>query len=298
MNVLSPLVHFVTGKGGVGKTVIAQALAKVFAKKNNKTLLVELSEQESEEEGRAAEIKAVEGNLYFLKLYPDQALFEYLTLKIPSKLILEKLLSQNLFRALCSAMPGLADLTRLGKIWYHADRVDHRQRDLFDKIVVDLPSSGFVPRFLSVASVVADAVKIGPLAKEARMIEQFFANPKNACVHLVMTPEEIVLNETLELYREITKIRRSYFGLLFMNRTLTLLNQDVSIFKKRLTKEFGELNMILSLFSERLAQEKHQFSRLGPLARLPMIKINEHFGAVIESQIVDELDSTLSEDFS
>lgn len=113
------------------------------------------------------------------------------------------MLSQKLFRALCAAMPGLSDLTRLGKIWFHADEVHGPKERVFDKIVVDMPSTGFVGRFLSIASVVYDAVKVGPVAKEAKLIRDYFQEPLHARVHLVALAEELVVTETIDLYDQL-----------------------------------------------------------------------------------------------
>jgi hypothetical protein len=220
--VWSAKVHFIAGKGGVGKTSVSKALAQLFAK-HHKTLLVTLSEEPSgDAEPRIALIDSVSANLSVIKIYPDQALYEYLCLKAPSQKILDSLLSQRLFRALCAAMPGLSDLTRLGKIWFHADEVNGPKKQVFDKIVVDMPSTGFVSRFLSIAAVVYDAVKLGPVAKEARLIRDYFLHPKHARVHMVALPEELVVNETIDLYKQLKKSRGIEHGVLFINRVLKL----------------------------------------------------------------------------
>lgn len=189
---VSPIVHFISGKGGVGKSLCAKALATYFARQGFSTLLVELSEEESETAPTIQTFHNIEEKLSFLRIYPDQALYEYLSLKVPGQSLLKKMFGKSFFRTLCSAMPGLSDLTRLGKIWFHADKHAGSQEN-FDKIVVDLPSSGFIVRFLSIARVVREVVKIGPLAREARLMEDFFKDARNAVLHLVTLPQELVI---------------------------------------------------------------------------------------------------------
>lgn len=225
---ISAKVHFIAGKGGVGKSLISAAFAHYFADLGYKTLQVELSEDESIEGMRIPTIERLGPNLFYLKIFPDQAAYQYLRLKIPQKKLLDSLLSKKLFRALCAAMPGLSDLTRLGKIWFHADDSLYEGQEIFDKIVVDLPSSGFVKRFLSVADVVSKAVKIGPLAKEAEYIHRFFIDAKNARLHVVAAPEALIVSETKELVRSMQKAGAVNLGLFFINRVPSLSSHRLS----------------------------------------------------------------------
>lgn len=297
-NLLIPKVHFVAGKGGVGKTLISQALASFFAQKY-RTLLVELSEEETK--GSVYKSAVIQDNitqnLSHLKIFPDQALYEYLTIKIPAKKVLDTLLSEKLFRALCSAMPGLSDLTRLGKIWYHAeDRLSHHQQ-IFDKIVVDMPSSGYVHRFLSVAGVVKDAVKIGPLAKDAELIDNYFAS-NNARLHLVTCPEEIIVDETLELMAELSTKSKVNLGLIFINRVLPLDSDKINQQSKAVDLSQKNIAVILDVILKRLAYESEQLKRLNIAKKMShSIYLKDCISEELDSEIVKQMIKTINEKF-
>jgi hypothetical protein len=291
-------VHFIAGKGGVGKTVISQCLAALLAKQN-KTLLVELSEEEigeDEEKFSIIEQKSdIAKNLFYVKIFPDQALYEYLCLKIPTKKILDSLFSQKLFRTLCSAMPGLSDLTRLGKIWFHADKqhVDHQE--IFDKIVVDLPSSGFTKRFLSIAKVVHQAVKVGPLAKEAKLIHEYFFDKNNARLHLVCLPQELVINETIDLVKQMQYSSCINLGYLFINRFLKLKSKHLLTNSYPL-KNYPETKKILDAYAARLQEEDLQINRLEQLENSPeIITLGDQLGEMLEPNIVKNMVIELSD---
>lgn len=276
-------LHFVAGKGGVGKTLISQALATYFAE-NSKTLLVELSEEESGEENSESFPREVAPNLSHVKIFPDQALNEYLRLKIPQKLI-NSLLSKSLFRALGSAMPGLSDLTRLGKIWYHCEQ--------FEKIVVDMPSSGFVSRFLSIASVVKEAVKIGPMAKEAQVMDEFLKDENLARLHLVALPEEMVVNETLELYQEVKKRASVACGYLMLNRVLDLDLKSLEVDLSR----FPESAAIIESFKKRKLLEDLERRRLYLRGmHLPEVVFFDQMGEMMDSKIISMMVKTLAKE--
>lgn len=280
-NILQAKLHFIAGKGGVGKTLISQALATHFSESFD-TLLVELGEEEGTEEApKLSPIKEVSPKLSHIKIFPDQALYEYLKLKIPKRVI-DSLLSKSLFRTMCSAMPGLADLTRLGKIWYHT-------RD-FQKIVVDMPSSGFVSRFLSVASVVSDAVKIGPLAKEARLIHEYLRDPKLARVHLASMPKELIINETFELYQQLKKKPSAQLGFILLNRVLDLdlkeLPEDLS--------QYPEISSVIEIFRKRKIEEDQERCRLIQLGiSLPQLVFFDQVGEMMDSKIVSSMVKTI-----
>jgi anion-transporting ArsA/GET3 family ATPase len=289
---LQTKVHFVGGKGGVGKTLISQALATLFASVH-KTLLVELCEEESGEGRLKTTIKETKThNLYYVKMFPDQALYEYLSLKISQKKLLDSVVSQKLFKALSSAMPGLADLTRLGKIWYHADEQHGKKDEIYEKIVVDMPSSGFILRFLTIAHVVQMAVKIGPLAHEARLIHQYFSS--HALLHLVTLAEELVINETIELYRQVRQSPNVHLGAVFINRLLKFSKEELHPLHK---ENYPYLSSLMALFQSRAKTERIGRTRLTKVVNLPQILISDQIGEMIESKIMTKIIEELPRGF-
>jgi len=278
----------VAGKGGVGKTLISQALATIFSRKFN-TLWVQMGEEESDViDAGVAAIEKLRPNLSHVKIYPDQALYEYLSLKIPGKFVRESFLKQNLLRSLCSIMPGLSDLTRLGKIWFHADESSVNGHTIFEKIVVDMPSSGFVERFLSIASVVEDVVKIGPLAREAHQIRQYFYNPKHARLHLVTMLEDLVVTESIELAHRLEQVLQVVMGALFINMVLPpSMASLASVDEGKLEQSSPQIAEIVELFKQASKEQTEQRARfLNAKISLPMITVTDAMGKDREPDIV------------
>ncbi|MCA9508814.1 MAG: hypothetical protein KC505_10380 [Myxococcales bacterium] len=293
-----PIVHFISGKGGVGKSICSKALATYFARNNYKTLLVELSEEDSEEYKESAKVEKIEQNLSVTKICPNQSLYQYFRLKIPAQALVDKIFSKNFFKLLCTAMPGLSDLTRLGKIWFHADSEKGSQTEHFDKIIVDLPSSGFIARFLSVARVVREVVKIGPLAKEAGLIEKFFKNPDNAVLHLVTLPQELAINESFEIYSDIKRMHDISLGLLFINRCTAMAADDLKFLETHLDDQMKANAMIVQFFLSQVEYEERQRARLNELGlAMPQLILSEHYGVFDEREIMDDVVKSLTEYF-
>lgn len=288
-SLINPRVHFLSGKGGVGKSVLSQVLAEYFAISGFKTLHVSLSEEESALGMQIANMDKVKDNLWSISIYPDQALFEYLTLKIHNEKILKHLLSKNLFKSLCSAMPGLADLTRLGKIWYHADiNAFKSERPIFDKIVVDFPSSGFVRRFLSVAKIAAEAVRFGPLAKEASHMYEYFKNPAHARLHLVTLPEDLSVSESYELYKEMLASEDISLGFLLINKVFNHTFDETGEMPPTIAS-------MVSFFKARAKAQSQELLRIKTLGlNMPQIMIEEQMGACDTSLILLQIAASIN----
>lgn len=286
-------IHFVTGKGGVGKTLISQALAHNFSKAN-KTLLIEFSEMQKAILGPLPPRK-LKKNLWYLKIDPDQTLYEYLHLKIPNKTLVNSLLGHNIIRTLGRALPGLSDLTRLGKIWFHADQ--RYGDDIYEKIVVDLPSSGFVSRFLSIAKIVHQAVKIGPVAKEAEIMQNYFMDPDHAVLHIVMVPEELVVNETIELYNDLKQKNDMTLGFLFINRLLIKTLKETPEINVEFAKYCPHIDELAAFYRRRLDKEGEQIKRLASQGIfLPQIFIAEQANHADRLTIADEITQGLGDE--
>jgi anion-transporting ArsA/GET3 family ATPase len=197
-------LHFVTGKGGVGKSVIACALGTHFAATGLRTLLVQVNANDSH--GRLLETPPIDGeirrlgaHLSVVNIRPDAALHEYARIVLRFETVVKALLENRVARAFLRFVPSLAELTMLGKIWYHATEM----RDgvlAYDRIVIDAPSTGHGLGFLRVARVVHDATgDIGPMAEKTREMQATLTDPTRAALHVVTLPEEMPVNETLEL---------------------------------------------------------------------------------------------------
>lgn len=257
-------VHFISGKGGVGKSVISRALARAFAKKGFKTLLVLLGEEEKNNpDFLIAQIVSLDKNLFFTKINASSAIYEYLNIKIKQKKIFNTLISHDFFRSLCVAMPGLSDLTRLGKIWYHADEKNYQNTNIFQKIVIDMPSSGYTEKFLTIASEVERVVKVGPLARKARLINEYLFIKKNAVLHLVTLPKELVVNETLELLEKIKTKKFVDLGQLFIN----FYDPRDQNRLKTIGKLARRSGILASLVDQKLSFEEQKESEVGRLLR-------------------------------
>src|SRR5665213_3556796 len=166
-------VLIVAGKGGVGKTTMSAALARMASQAGRSVLIVELEGKSGitgacglEEDLGYEEIELLpadrpgQGGVRARRITPDDALVEYLEdhgLRRVSK----RLVSSGVVDVTSTALPGIRDVLVLGK-------VKQLERDeVADLIVVDAPATGHAITFLTSASGLVNAARGGPLRTQA-----------------------------------------------------------------------------------------------------------------------------------
>jgi anion-transporting ArsA/GET3 family ATPase len=196
---------FVTGKGGVGKTTVATALGLAAALRGRRTIVCEVSQQERmshafRREGVGYSEAELAPNLFAISIDPQRALEEYLADQIGSERISTLLARNRIFDYLVAAAPGARELATIGKVWELAqlDRVTTGAAP-YDLVVVDAPATGQGLAMLRAPQTFAGVARVGPVRRQALKIHAFVSNPEVTGVVAVATPEEIPVNETLEL---------------------------------------------------------------------------------------------------
>lgn len=196
----------VTGKGGVGKTAVACAVAEAARRAGKRVLLLETAVHEAvaarfERAPRPLGHtgRTLAPGLHALRIDPHAALAEYIRLQIGLGAVTDRILRTELFGQLLEAAPGWRELIVLGKIWHLEQRRDASDRPLWDLLVVDAPATGHGLTFLDVPRVVAQAVRAGPLARHAGWVEALVHDPERTLLLPVTLPEELPVRETIEL---------------------------------------------------------------------------------------------------
>jgi anion-transporting ArsA/GET3 family ATPase len=227
---LAPTTQFVLGKGGVGTSTVAAALALAWRDAGYKTLLVELAGQSPasallskrdvgyEPVGLAPRLQAV-------RIDPIGALKEYARIKLKVGMVADRLVSNPVFSQFAEAAPGFGDLLLLGKIWKLSEQRDgHAPR--WDAIVVDAPSTGHGLGMLGMAKVVYKMFPVGPAANEAREVDGFLHDSERCQMLLVTLPEELPVQETVELDAALAEDGLAVSALVVNRCTLPRITAD------------------------------------------------------------------------
>jgi anion-transporting ArsA/GET3 family ATPase len=210
----SSRVIILAGKGGVGKTTTAAALAVAAARAGRQVLLVEL-------EGKSGlasmfnheaieEEREVYPGLRVLPLAPDEALIEYLETHGLGKMS-KRLVHTGALDIVATAVPGMKEILVLGKV-----KALQKARAA-DVIIVDGPAAGHAVTFLLSPKGLLDAVRVGPVLTQAVEVTEMLDDPDRAQVMLVTLPEETPVNETVETAQAFTERIGMTLGPLVVN---------------------------------------------------------------------------------
>jgi anion-transporting ArsA/GET3 family ATPase len=208
-------LHFVTGKGGTGKSTVAASLALALAAGGRKVLLIEL-------EGRQGiaqlfdvpplpykEVKIATadggGQVNALAIDIEAAFLEYLDMFYNLGLAGRAMRRIGAIEFATTIAPGLRDVLLTGKVKETVVRADRNGQPAYDAVVVDSPPTGRIARFLDVTKAVADLAKGGPVHSQSEGVVRLLHSEQTA-VHLVTLLEALPMQETLEAIDELEKL--------------------------------------------------------------------------------------------
>jgi anion-transporting ArsA/GET3 family ATPase len=194
-SLLDRRIVFVTGKGGVGKTVVAGALGLLAASAGRRVVVCELSGQRRL---RGLLPGPSGGSPDLLSIDATGARMDWLRRELHSGAAARALGRSRAFGVLTAAAPGLAELLTIGKVW---DLVDGGEPRLarYDLAVVDGPSTGQGLALLEAPHTYAGVARAGPVHSQSLRIEAFLADRARTAVVAVALPEEMPVNETIQL---------------------------------------------------------------------------------------------------
>lgn len=221
-------LHFVTGKGGTGKTTVAAALALTLAAGGRRVLLVEVEGRQGiaqlfdvpplpYEELKIATAEGG-GHVNALAVDIEAAFLEYLDMFYNLGLAGRAMRRIGAIEFATTIAPGLRDVLLTGKIKESVVRLDRNKRPAYDAIVVDSPPTGRIARFLDVTKAVSDLAKGGPVHSQADGVVKLLHSEQTA-IHLVTLLEALPIQETIEAIDELKELGLP-IGSVIVNRNI------------------------------------------------------------------------------
>jgi anion-transporting ArsA/GET3 family ATPase len=297
-------VVIVAGKGGVGKTTVTAALAVAAARAGSSVLIVEV-------EGKSGlptmfgsgaltyDELDLDPGVRARFLTPDAALVDYLE-SHGMRRISKRLIASGALEVVATAVPGMKDILVLGKV---KSLDEMRSADL---IIVDAPAAGHAVSFLLSPRGLLDAVRVGPINKQADDVVQLLSDPARCQVMLVTLPEETPVSEVIETAYAIEDRAGVALGPVIVNQCFEPLPSGVTGAVSDVLadaeasgrfvseREATDLAHAAAFRAERHAVQHEQIVRLSEKLPLPRIELPFLFTPDIARPQVDALAGALA----
>ena len=187
----------VTGKGGVGKSLLASTLAALCADRGLNTILVTLDTRDDRHPVLDVPLEytpyQVAPRFAVSRVDAFAAVAEYARSTLPLSMFYEGFFRSRTFRDFATAAPGFEDLMCLGKLYNLAVQSE------FDRVIFDAPATGHFRELLEVPALTQRAVRVGPLNHNARKIQDLLLDAERTHVLVATLAEEMPVQEAMEI---------------------------------------------------------------------------------------------------
>ncbi len=202
MGLLDRRLLFVTGKGGVGKSTVAAALGLLASRQGLRTLVCEVDAKGNladffEIDRVGFDARSVGDHLSVMSMQTEESLKEYLRLQLKVPLLAKIGPLARTFDFVANAAPGVKEILTVGKLCYEV-----RERN-YDLVVVDAVASGHVIGQLAAPQAINEMVAVGLVRGQTSWMLDLLRDPAVTGAVVVAAPEEMPVNETIELVGRI-----------------------------------------------------------------------------------------------
>src|SRR5581483_4183097 len=144
----------------------------------------------------------------------EASLREYLKLQLRISVVGRIGPLAKAFDFVATAAPGVREILTVGKLCYEV-----RERN-YDLVVVDAPATGHIIGQLAAPQAINDLVKVGLIRGQTDWMLEILSDPAKTGLVAVTTPEEMPVNETLELTERVAAETTVQMSAVVVNRVL------------------------------------------------------------------------------
>jgi anion-transporting ArsA/GET3 family ATPase len=300
--ILARRVLIVLGKGGVGKSTLSAAIAKVATLSGARALIMECDGRAplAATFGVASSFVPVQvaHDLSLMTLDGRAALEEYLRLVVPGRMLLKAVFASRLYQFFVQTAPGLRELMMLGKVFYDAGRTDAKApaRNI---IIVDAPASGQAMSLLKMPAAARSTFGDSVVGKEASNISKMLRDRGNCAIVQVTTADSLSISETIETHAQLSSIDLAPAAVLFNRMPPAEFDaDDISALVNRRgphmrKKDLAHLAELARSELNRVAEARKAIAKIRTATGGSVLEIAEH-GGISGIELIDRIAAELA----
>jgi anion-transporting ArsA/GET3 family ATPase len=219
----TPRLSLFTGKGGVGKSTVAAAIAMEASRRGLRPLVVEL--------GHRASMQAIFGvprvghdpievapGVHATNIDLDRTLADYVREQVPVRALASRIARSRSLERFFEAAPAVAEVLTLHRIEQLLAEMGAKGQPRWHPVLVDFDATGHALMFLELPHVFHGLVPAGPLRALLDSFAALLSDRAHTRLHLVTIPGHLPVQETLELCARLEREHAVPLGTLFVNQ--------------------------------------------------------------------------------
>ena len=294
---LGKRVALITGKGGVGRSTVAAALAQVAKRAGKRVLLAEVTDGSDDYSALAQRFgmnqlprtaTEIAPGILGSQLLSDSGVELFINSVLHVPLLARTALGFEPLRRLFSAAPSLRELGTFFHLltYLRAHRPDGSPQH--ELIVIDMPATGHTLALTGLPEVVGRLITRGPIADGLKEGQSYLNNPQRAAAYVVTLPETLPISEALELIEGLQKTRVHQGGVI-VNRMPAdrFTAEEAQELEKYIEKQpvFGAEGF------HRIGESRRAVERLRKATPVPTLELPEC--QETDGELVDKLATAL-----
>ncbi len=158
--------------------------------------------------------REVSPGLYAMSMDTEESLKEYLSLQLKIPLVARLGPLARTFDFVANAAPGVKEILTIGKFLWEV------REDSYDLVVVDAVATGHIAGQLAAPQAIRELVQVGMVRDQTGWMIDMLGDPAQTGVVIVAAPEEMPVNETLELADKLREETVVELAAVVVNRVL------------------------------------------------------------------------------
>lgn len=304
MSLLDKRLVFVTGKGGVGKTTACAAIARLAAARGKRVLICEIDAESSigrlfGDQRIGYEPGRVDQGIWACNLTGRDCMETFIRGFVPSRRVADLILKNRVANVFFESAPSVMEAVILDRL----AQLEAQTGPPWDMVIADLPASGHAVTLLNVPKAMTEMVQVGELARRMGKLAELVGDPTRSELVLVSLPEEMSVNETVELYERARAEVRTPVRSVIVNgeRTPDLRDADYTLVAEEASTAADDARESLQRVANGVSlgvywrdEDQRNIARLEETVAARVVRVPFVFRKVDESDLVGRVSDALS----